>query len=501
MSNDKTYSARLTTGTANTIQEYSLRPQLLNPQHFSIILKLFKAHAAMLAGTGIIARQDAAAILHELIKMEQDGFDQFPMRLDHGDIYLNLQMLLMKNLGNRVGGWLHIAISRNDFYMTETRLYTRELINQSIDSMLTLMEAVLKLASGHVDTVMPGFTHSSQPAQPLTLAHFLLAHYDAFARDVERFEQAYAVVNQSAMGGCALATTGFPIDRQRVSDLIGCNQIVENSLDATGGRDVIMQTGTTATIALSTMGRLTESLLLWNTIYFGMVELADQYCGISSLMPQKKNPIGLEMIRAESVCAHNLVNGAFGILKALPTCAGYEASYIDAQIFEATEKLIVWARVLAEILDSLKIKVDVMLKKAGEGFSAMTELADTIVRNTELSYHEAYLLVSRLVAKALAAGLDAEAITSEMIDEIAVDLYQKPLKLGAEVVKQALDPMENVKMRDRIGGPAPAEVRRMLGERVKQQAALRTQLEDQLEELEKAEAWLDRAVKGITGIK
>jgi argininosuccinate lyase len=283
-----------------------------------------------------------------------------------------------------------------------------------------------------------------------------------------------------------------------VAALIGCNGIVENSLDATGGRDFLMQTGTTAAIAMSTMGRLVESLLLWNTPDFGMVELADQYCGISSIMPQKKNPVGLEMIRAESVRAHNAVNAAFGILKALPTGNGREPGYVDAQIFEATEKLVFMAPFLAEILDTLTIKVEAMLIKAREGFSTMTELADVIVRESDLSFHESYVLVSRLVANVQRQSLKASDITAEMIDEIAVELNQRPLQLSQETVKRALDPVENVNIRARTGGPAPVEVERMLKKRYEQQDELRLQLQKRLDNLKIANQGLAIAVENIT---
>jgi argininosuccinate lyase len=495
---EKTYSARLSQSTAETIQEYYARPKLAGAKKFfPINLLLFKAHGVMLAETGIISKKDARAILRELVNFEQAGFEVFPLRADLGDIYLSLQMELMKRLGDRVGGWLHIAVSRNDFDLTEARLYCRDQINSAIRSMLILMNSLLTLSGQHIHTVMPGYTHHSQAAQPITFAHFLLAHYDAFARDVERLEQAYAVVNRSAMGGCALATTGFPIDRERVAALIGCNGIVENSLDATGGRDFLMQTGTAAAIAMSTMGRLVESLLLWNTPDFGMVELADQYCGISSIMPQKKNPVGLEMIRAESVLTHNAVNAAFGILKGLPTGNGREPGYIDSEIFEATEKLVIMAPFLAEILDTLTIKVDAMLNKAREGFSMMTELADVIVRESDLSFHESYVLVSRLVSKVNGQGMKASAITTEMIDEIAVDLYKRPLKLTSEAVRRALDPVENVRVRAIIGGPAPVEVERMLKNRIELQALLSTHLEKRLEDLQAANQNLNKVAREI----
>jgi argininosuccinate lyase len=499
MSTEKLYNQRLSKGTAETIQELYSRPKLAgSKKYFPINLLLLKAHGVMLAETGIIAKKDAGDILKELVKFERAGFDVFPLRADLGDLYMNLQMELMKNLGDRVGGWLHIAVSRNDFDLTEDRLHCRELINSATQSMHMLMSSLLELSSKHVHTVMPGYTHHSQAAQPITFAHFLLGHYDAFARDVERLEQAYAVVNRSAMGGCAIATTGFAIDRERVSNLIGCSGIVENSLDATGGRDFLLQAGTTAAIALSTLGRLVESLLLWNTPDFGMVELADQYCGISSIMPQKKNPVALEMIRAESVRAHNSVNTAFGIMKGIPTANGREPGYIDTEIFDAIDKLILMAPFMAEILDTLIVKVDAMLLKARDGFSTMTELADVIVRRSDLSFHESYVLVSSLVAKVNAAGKKANSVTTKMIDEIAVQLYKKPLKLTQQEVTKALDPVENVNIRSITGGPAPVEVERMLKERRKLQKTLEARLQGRLNDLERAEERLAKAVKKIT---
>ena len=245
MTLEKTYSARLSQNTAEAIQELYARPRLAGAKKFfPINLLLFKAHGVMLTETGIITRQDGAAILNTLKDFERAGFEAFPLRADLGDIYLNLQMQLMERLGERTGGWLHMAVSRNDFDLTEARIYCRNLINAATRSMLALMDSLLRVSAQHIHTVMPGYTHHSQAAQPVTLAHFLLAHYDAFARDVERLEQAYRVTNQSSMGACALATTGFPIDRELVADLTGCDGMVENSLDAAGGRDFLMQTGT-----------------------------------------------------------------------------------------------------------------------------------------------------------------------------------------------------------------------------------------------------------------
>jgi argininosuccinate lyase len=199
------------------------------------------------------------------------------------------------------------------------------------------------------------------------------------------------------------------------------------------------------------------------------------------------------------VRTHNAVNAAFGILKGLPTGNGREPGYIDAEIFEATEKLILMAPFLAEILDTLTVKVENMLNKAREGFSTMTELADVIVRETNLSFHESYVLVSKLVAHVNGQGLKASAITSEWIDEIARELYQRPLQISAEAVRRALDPIENVNVRARTGGPAPVEVTRMLKKRNAMQEELQRGLQGRYAALQEATVRLETAVGGITG--
>ncbi len=495
---NKQYSERLKQSPAKAIQDYYTLPHLQAARkEFPFYITILKAHAVMLAERGIISSQDGRAILGELSAIDAAGFDALPLRADLNDLYLNLQMIIMGHLGEKVGGWLHMALSRNDFEMTEARLFCRELINGGVEALLGLMEALLALAEKHTDTVMPGYTHISQAAQPITLAHFLLAHYDVFARDLERLGHAYAATNHSPMGGCAIAATGFPIRRERVAQLIGCDGIIENSLDASGGRDFLLQIGTAVAIAFSNMGRLVESFLLWNTREFGMIELADQYCHISSIMPQKKNPVTLEILRAESVRVPDTVSSAFGVLKAIPLGNGREPSYVETAVYESAEKLETLAPVLADVIRTLHIHEDVMLRKSRQDFSTMTELTDEIVRQTDLSFHQSYLLVGQLVARVYQQGQLPEAITTEMIDAIAQNTFGRALHIPSEAIKRALDPLENVRARKVRGGPAPDEVRRMLVDRRKQQEVLNSQLHERRENLASAKEALDSVVSGL----
>jgi argininosuccinate lyase len=245
------------------------------------------------------------------------------------------------------------------------------------------------------------------------------------------------------------------------------------------------------------MGRLVESFLLWNTREFGMIELADQYCHISSIMPQKKNPVTLEILRAESIRVPDAVNSAFGVLKAIPLCNGREPGYVESSVFESAEKLETLTPVLADIVSTLNIHEDVMLQKSRRDFSTMTELADEIVRQTDLSFHQSYVLVGQLVAQVNQQGQLPEAITSEMIDTIAQNTFGRALHIPADAVQRALDPVENVRTRKIRGGPAPVEVRRMLADRSRQQADLKARLQDRRDNLARASQELKSVVSGL----
>jgi len=495
----KEYSARLAKSQARAIQEFYVAPRLqADRRALPLHLQLHRAHVLMLGEQDIVPRPAAAAILGELDRVGREGGDALELRGDLNDMYLNLQARLMERLGEGVGGWIHVAMSRNDYGLALARMQIREQLNAAAEGVLTFMDAMLRVAEGHVETVMPGYTHHSQQAQPITFGYFLLACWDAAARDLRRLSQAFATTNASPMGGGAIGATGFPIDRQRVAELLGFDGLVENALDATGGRDFALEAGAAYAIALSGMNRLGESLLLWNTAEFGMIELADQYCHISSIMPQKKNPVTLEIIRAEAVKAQNALNTAFGILKGVPPGNGREPGYAEEMVVEAGERLVVLAPVLADVIATLTVHPDRMLQRAREGFSTMTELADELVRQSDLSFHQAYVLVSELVVRVHGRGRTADTIRAADVDEAAERTLGRRLGVDDDAVRRALDPVQAVARRVVTGGPAPAESRRMLEGRRKLQARLQCGLESRRERVAGGVDRLEAGVRDFT---
>jgi argininosuccinate lyase len=292
------------------------------------------------------------------------------------------------------------------------------------------------------------------------------------------------------MGGAALAGTGFPVKRARVASLLGFDGIVENSLDATGHVDFLLQATAAIAIALSNLGRMSEGIYLWNTAEFGMVELAAEYCSISSIMPQKKNPVALEMIRGESILVASQLNGMMGILKALPPGGGREWGYVARAFPGCANSALGAIRTMTGIISTLVVKPDIMVRRAAEGFSTVTELADQIVRYAGLSFRQAHHIVGLTTLHAVKAGKTADEITGAMLDAAATEVIGRPLGLDEQLIQKALDPLENVRIRSLPGGPAPDEVRRMIEVR-------NAMLAQDHEHLEQRQRRLAQAAEGL----
>jgi argininosuccinate lyase len=301
------------------------------------------------------------------------------------------------------------------------------------------------------------------------------------------------------MGGAALAATGFPINRERVAELLGFDGLVENSLDATGMFDYILQTASAIAIALSNLGRWLEGVYLWNTAEFDMVELADEYCSVSSIMPQKKNPVAFEMIRGEAILVAHSLSGMMSILKGVSPGGGREWNYLLRLLPPCVNTALGTLKTASGIISTLTVKKEAMARRASEGFGTVTELADEIVRCRGLAFRQAHHIVGLTTRMAVRADKKANEITSEMVDSAAREVIGEPLGLSEETVKRALDPAENVRIRDIVGGPAPVEVKRMIEARRDALAQDKHRLEQRKHKLAEAAEHLQSAVEVIVG--
>ncbi len=284
---------------------------LIDKKILKHITDINKAHVVMLVENKIIDKNEGSKILGALTNLE----GKIKLSPDMEDGHIAVEEEVIKATGQDIGGNLNLAKSRNDQVSAAIRMESRDKIVDSVETVIELQEALLQQAKKHIETIIPGYTHL-QPAQPVTFAHYLVAQFDALQRSIERIEEGYKRVDLCPMGACALATTSFQISRERVANLLGFREVLENSVDAVTSRDFLLETLANLTILAVDVTRFVEDLEIWSTMEFGMIELPDEFTFTSSIMPQKKNPDVLEVVRSRMRLnireSHRLNNDSYG---------------------------------------------------------------------------------------------------------------------------------------------------------------------------------------------
>jgi argininosuccinate lyase len=429
--------------------ETILAPNFAHAQrHFlDALLQIQHAHTRMLASAGILTREEAGKLIAALHGLDRGRIEAAAYDGRHEDLFFFVEGLMEKAAGPGTAGRMHIARSRNDIAVTMYRMAARRETLGLVEHVARLRGVLLDLAGRHRTTLMPAHTHM-QPAQPTTLAHYLLAAIEFLARDAARLQAAYARVNLSPMGAAAITTSGFPIDRELTARLLGFEGLAENSYGAIASIDYITEAAAAVAVAMISLGKLTQDLLLWSSREFGFLRLPRGYVQISSIMPQKRNPVALEHVRI-------LASRALGEAQAVLTCAhntpfgDINDSEDDLQplvsgMFSGASRALL---LLAGVLGSVEVDCQTMSARAHGDFLTATELADTLVRTEGLGFREAHQLVSDAVKDS--RGDDTESVYR------ALAARHPGLRMSREEVEQALDPMNFVNVRKARGGPAP----------------------------------------------
>ena len=409
-----------------------------------------RAHAAMLAATGIISDNDAAAIEEGLLTVlsEIEG-GTFAFRTALEDIHMNVEARLSELIGPAAGR-LHTARSRNDQVATDFRLWVRDQCDSADAALTALMRALVTQAEAGADWVMPGFTHL-QTAQPVTWGHHMLAYVEMFARDRGRVRDARARMNECPLGTAALAGTSFPIDRDMTALALGFDRPCANSLDGVSDRDFALEFLSAASISAMHLSRLAEELVIWSSAQFRFVTLSDRFSTGSSIMPQKKNPDAAELIRAKLGRIFGANVALMTVMKGLPLTYSKDMQEDKEQTFDAADH---WALALAAMegmVRDMTANRAALRAAAGAGFSTATDLADWLVRVLGLPFREAHHITGRIVAEAEAQGCDLPELPLDAMravhDEITADVYSV---LGVD---------KSVASRTSYAGTAPDQVR------------------------------------------
>ncbi|MCL6555048.1 MAG: argininosuccinate lyase [Burkholderiales bacterium] len=410
------------------------------------------AHARMLHEVGVLSAADLAAIETGMARIREEvEAGTFPWSVDLEDVHMNIERRLTDLIGE-AGKRLHTARSRNDQVATDVRLYLRDAIDRLLAALRRLQGALLDLAEGHTETIMPGFTHL-QVAQPVSFAHHLLAYQEMFARDAERLTDCRRRVNRLPLGAAALAGTTYPIRRERVAELLGFEGVCENSLDAVSDRDFAIEFTAAAALVMMHLSRLAEELILWMSPRFGFIRLADRFCTGSSIMPQKKNPDVPELVRGKAGRVYGHLMALLTLMKAQPLAYNKDNQEDKEPLFDTVDTLLDALTLFADMMGGITVNRDAMRKAAREGFATATDLADYLVKKG-MPFRDAHEAVARAVRHAEAKGCD-------LADLSLAELRQFSPLIGEDVYG-VLTLEGSLAARNHIGGTAPEAVRRAI---------------------------------------
>lgn len=417
---------------------------------FAADLAVDRAHVVMLAEQGIIGDGVAGEILAALGDVEAAGHGALP---DGEDVHEAIETAVIDRVGPD-GGRMHTARSRNDEVATCIRHRLRGDLLDAAAATVTLREALVETAREHVETVMPGYTHL-QPAQPITVAHWLLSYESAVARDTARLLDAYDRTNRSPLGAAAFAGTPFDVDRDRTAELLGFDGTVRNSMDAAASRDFLAESASALATGATTLSGLAEDAIIYANK--GFVELDDDYSSTSSIMPQKKNPDTLELVRGVAGDAVGEVAGTLTALKGLPRAYNRDLQRVHPGVFEAADAVTEATRVAAGAVATADWNDEALAAAAGEGFSTATGVAD-LLATAGLPFRTAHEIVAA-AAEAVEDGMDPTNAAAK-VDEAAAEVLGESVfaYVSRQDVEHALDPAHSVASRDSAGGPAPAAV-------------------------------------------
>ena len=462
----------------------------------SPLMAIHYAHLVMLTRQRIVSREDARAIREALDAIELEHVRHVQYDGTYEDLFFYVERLIVHGCGEDAAGRLHTARSRNDIDMTMYRMQQREMVLALVEATQRLRRVLLELAARHREDVFAAHTHT-QPAQPSTIAHYLLAVVEQLERDTVRLRAAYASTNANPLGACAITGTGFPIDREQTTALLGFDRATGNTYGSIATVDYLLESVSATAVMLTGLGRVVQDLLLWCTNEFGYLRLADGFVQCSSIMPQKRNPVALEHARA--IGSKALGQAAAIMLTVHNTPFG---DIVDTEddlqplVFAMFRDAARAARLVAAAMRGAVFDTKTMARRAEEGWITVTELADTLARDHGVPFKAAHAIASRFVASA-SARPPGDRPLSILLREASAAVIDRVLDIDDRTLARVLSPRNFVDVRKTSGGPAPSETARAIAASEAALAADARWFDDTIVGLRGAEEALKSAVVAL----
>jgi argininosuccinate lyase len=412
------------------------------------------AHCRMLGKQGILSEDEISAILEALAEIKRDlDHGKIPVSRDYEDIHTFVERTLIEKIG-AVGEKLHTGRSRNDQVALDIRMYVRDTVKRVLSGIRDLQGVLLFVAETHSGLVMPGYTHM-QRAQPVLLAHHLMAYFEMLRRDLSRFRETLDRTNVMPLGSAALAGSTFALDRQMVAEELGFDTITRNSMDAVSDRDFVLDFLYAASVLMMHLSRLSEELVLWSTQEFGFVTISDAFCTGSSIMPQKKNPDLPELVRGKTGRVYGDLMALLTTMKGLPLSYNKDMQEDKEALFDAADTIEACLKVMTHLLNETTFNGDRMKEAVQRGYLEATDLADYLVRKG-VPFRQAHEMVGRMVLHALSRDKELRELSIEEMKEFSRQI--------GEDVYHWLDPVSCVLRREIPGGTGPQAVKERMKE-------------------------------------
>lgn len=421
----KMWKGRFTKSATQSANEFNASIQF-DQRFYAQDIQGSTAHARMLAKQGILTADEAEAITSTLAAIKEDIEDgKIEFTIENEDIHMNIEAVLTERIGD-TGKKLHTARSRNDQVAVDFRLYMRQEIDLIIALIEKLKEALYKIAEGNQETIMPGYTHL-QRAQPVTLAHYMLAYYQMFSRDASRLADCRKRLNQLPLGSGALAGTTYNTDRDFLAKELDFDGICPNSIDAVSDRDFALEFLSDASILMMHLSRFCEELIIWNSTEFGFIDMDDAFSTGSSIMPQKKNPDMAELIRGKTGRVYGDMITLFTLMKSLPLAYNKDMQEDKPPVFDAVDTLKASIGIFTEMISTITFNKDTMRAAVKNGFMNATDAADYLVRKG-IPFRDCHEIIGRIVLHCVNNNTAIEDIPLETLrefsDKFDEDIYE-----------------------------------------------------------------------------
>ncbi len=444
------------------------------------------AHDIMLHEQGIIPAKELRTILKALEGMRTRWrAGEVTVTPQYEDVHEYIETKVIEEIGIETGGMIHTGRSRNDQVVCDVKMRLREYVLDLSEATLALAAAMQKRGDENAETIMILYTHG-QHAQVGTLGAYLSSWADVLLRDEQRLADLYPRVNTNPLGAGPVGGTSINIDRKRTTELLGFDGIQENSIDATSSRDWAAEAAWCCASVMGDLSRVAADLLEWSGVEYGYVELADEYASSSSIMPQKKNPSTLEILRGKTGESYSGVVELLTMEKGVPT--GYYADLQETKLtlWRTIDNALACLEVMTGIISTMKVKPDKLAKQTVGSFTMAVELAETLTNEVGLSFRESYKIAADLVNLVISRGQTLDKLTPSDVEASAMKLYKKKVTVSESLIERATDPKQALLRRTSLGSPRPDEVRRMIREHGAELNVQRTRVEERRKAVETA---------------